>query len=247
MTHLSDSQSHVFMMKKFAVENVSFNMIPIEGGSFYMGAFSDDKNAYIEEKPRHQVTLSSYYLGQTLVTQELWQLIMGYNPSYLKGPNRPVESVDLADCKKFIKKLGSMLHVKFRLPTEAEWEYAARGGQLSKKYLYAGSDDLDKVAWFYNNSDSVTHEVATKEPNELGLYDMMGNVNEWCSDWYATSYYSISPSFNPQGPFLGKYKVIRGGSFVERMKNCRISFRSYLWPTGMASTIGLRLAMNMEE
>jgi formylglycine-generating enzyme required for sulfatase activity len=247
MEQSSNSQSRALFIKKFAIENISFKMIPIAGGSFVMGASANDTSASIEEKPKHHVTVSDFYLGQTLVTQELWQLIMGSNPSYLKGSKRPVESVNLADCKKFIKKLSSLLHVKFRLPTEAEWEYAARGGQLSNSYLYAGSDDINKVAWYYKNSDAITHEVAMKEPNELGLYDMMGNVNEWCSDWFATSYYSVSPKFDPQGPALGKFKVIRGGSFVDRLDIFRFSFRSYLWPTGMTSTQGLRLAMDMDE
>ena len=228
----------------FTAEGVSFTMIPVRGGTFLMGAPQDEEGSYSEEKPQHEVALSDFRIGQTLVTQALWQCVMGTNPSYWRGPKMPVESVRWMDCQKFAKRLSEMLHADFRLPTEAEWEYAARGGQISRGYRYAGSNNPDRVAWYFENSRSHIHEVATKQPNELGLFDMSGNVGEWCQDYHEAAYYSISPSVNPKGPENGSFHIVRGGCFIDKERFCRNASRSFLWPTGMSSRIGLRLAMS---
>ena len=190
----------------FNVNGVSFTMIAVEGGTFKMGAQSSDSggdnydsDAYSNESPVHDVTLSSYYIGETEVTQELWEAVMGSNPSYYSGyPQRPVEYVSLNDCQEFITKLNQLTGKNFRLPTEAEWEYAARGGNKSKGYKYSGSNTIDNVAWYTSNSGSETHDVKTKQANELGIYDMSGNVYEWCQDWYDS--YSSGSQTDPTGP-----------------------------------------------
>lgn len=184
----------------FTVNGVSFKMITVEGGTFTMGASDDDEEAYYNEKPAHEVTLSSYSIGETEVTQALWLAVMGSNPSRFTGDlTRPVECVSWNDCQAFIIKLNQLTGKTFRLPTEAEWEIAARGGNESMGYKYAGGNDINEVAWYRGNSSSKTHPVATKAPNELGLYDMSGNVFEWCSDWY-DSYTDADGQTNPQGP-----------------------------------------------
>ena len=191
------------------LQNLINNMVFVEGGTFKMGAKG---KVPLNEKPAHQVTLTSFSIGRYEVTQEEWQAVIGSNPSYFKGAKRPVESVSWNDCQEFIRKLNAMTGKHFRLPTEAEWEYAARGGNRSRGYKYAGSNDLNSVAWYEDNSGNQTHEVGSKQPNELGLYDMSGNVTEWCQDWYDSKYYSSSPQSNPQGPSSGTYyRVIRGG------------------------------------
>ncbi|MBR5634374.1 MAG: formylglycine-generating enzyme family protein [Prevotella sp.] len=218
-------------------------MIAVDGGTFTMGATSEQGNdAYDNEKPAHKVTVSSFAIGQTEVTQELWQAVMGSNPSYFKGAKRPVEDVSWNDCQTFIAKLNQLTGKKFRLPTEAEWEYAARGGKNSKGYKYAGSNTIGEVAWYDGNSGE-THEVAKKKPNELGLYDMSGNVWEWCQDWYGSSYYSNSPQTNPTGPSSGSNRVDRGGSWDDSAGNCRVSYRYADYPDDGDDYIGLRLAL----
>ena len=240
-------------MKTFTVNGVSFKMVAVEGGTFTMGATVEQgSDAYDEEKPAHQVTLSSYSIGQTEVTQALWVAVMGSNPSYFTGDlQRPVETVSWDDCQTFITKLNQLTGQNFRLPTEAEWEYAARGGSKSKGYKYAGSNTIGDVAWYYDNSYALgssnpnygTHAVATKSPNELGLYDMSGNVWEWCQDWYSSSYYNSSPSTNPTGPASGSYRVCRGGAWGHGTGNCRVSSRGYGEPSHTSSNLGFRLAL----
>ena len=232
-----------FETKTYTVSGVSFTMIAVDGGTFTMGATSEQGSDYDDdERPTHQVTLSSFAIGQTEVTQELWQAVMGSNPSNFKGAKRPVESVSWNDCQTFITKLNQLTGKKFRLPTEAEWEYAARGGKNSKGYKYAGSNAIDDVAWYDGNSGE-THEVAKKKPNELGLYDMSGNVWEWCQDWYGSSYYSNSPQTNPTGPSSGSDRVLRGGSWFSSAGRCRVSYRSSSYPDNRFSYDGLRLAL----
>lgn len=210
--------------KNFNIDGVEFKMVFIEGGTFTMGATSEQgDDTYENEYPAHRVTLSDYYIGETEVTQALWQAVMGSNPSYFKGDNLPVERVSYEDVKKFIIKLNEKTGKTFRLPTEAEWEYAARGGKKSKRYKYAGSNNIDDVAWHVDNSDGKTHPVKTKQPNELGIYDMSGNVYEWCSDWYGG--YSSNSQTNPQGPSSGSYRVLRGGFWFDLASYCRTSFR----------------------
>lgn len=204
----------------------SFTMIYVEGGSFMMGCTSEQSDCESDERPEHWVKLDSYYIGETEVTQELWTAVMGSNLSFFKGDQRPVEHVSWSDCHDFIKKLNSLTGKKFRLPTEAEWEYAARGGKKSKAYKYSGSNTLDNVAWYTNNSGKKTQNVGTKLPNELGIYDMSGNVNEWCQDRKGWDYYSISPQANPTGPSSGLHRVYRGGSWSDNDQNCRVATRN---------------------
>jgi formylglycine-generating enzyme required for sulfatase activity len=193
-----------------------------------MGATSEQgSDADGNEKPAHQVTLSTYSIGETEVTQALWQAVMGSNPSDFEGDNLPVEKVSWDDCQTFISKLNNATGKRFRLPTEAEWEYAARGGNKSRGYKYSGSNDLGSVAWYTNNSGSKTHDVKTKQPNELNIYDMTGSVQEWCQDWFGERYYGKSPSSNPQGPSSGPYRVSRGGNWYhdEHAREGRVSSR----------------------
>ena len=222
--------------KTFTVKGVSFVMKSVAGGTFQMGY-----NLAYDECPVHSVTLSSYYIGQTEVTQALWQAVMGKNPSYFTGNDLPVETVTWDDCQAFIAKLSQLTGQKFRLPTEAEWEYAARGGKNSKGYEYSGSNKLGDVAW-YNSKK--THPVATKQPNELGIYDMTGNVDEWCQDWYDNSYYRNSPSKDPSGPTSGTHRVYRGSNWYSTAKRCRVSSRDRHDPSGGNYFMGFRLALS---
>ena len=224
------------------IDNLVANMVHVEGGTFIMGATSEqDSDAYDDEAPAHQVMLSSFSIGRYEVTQEEWQAVMGSNPSYFEGEKRPVEQVSWDDCQEFIRKLNVMTGKAFRLPTEAEWEFAARGGNGSRGYKYAGSNDIDSVAWYSENSGSKTHPVGKKNPNELGLYDMSGNVWEWCSDWYGN--YSSSSFTNPIGASLGPNRVYRGGSWYSYARNCRVSERSDFKPDFQYCYLGLRLVM----
>lgn len=237
-TTVADGQSR----KTFTVGNVSFTMIRVDGGTFQMGATSEQgSDAWDDEKPAHQVTLSPYYIGETEVTQELWQAVMGSNPSNFKGMQLPVEKVSWNDCQEFVRKLNQQTGQNFRLPTEAEWEYAARGGNKSRSYKYSGSNSLGDVAWYDTNSGSKTHEVKTKLANELGLYDMSGNVWEWVQDWKGD--YSSSAQTNPKGPSSGSNRVSRGGSWGNIAGYCRVSIRDYDSPGNRHSFLGLRLAL----
>ena len=231
--------------KTIVVNGVEFKMIKVEGGTFRMGATSE-QGRYVayDEKPVHYVTLSDYHIGETEVTQELWQAVMGSNPSYFKGDNqRPVENVSWDDCQEFIKKLNRLTGKKFRLPTEAEWEYAARGGKYSNDYVYkySVSNNADEVAWYHDNSGYETNPVKTKKANKLGLYDMIGNVCEWCNDWYG--YYQSNSQTNPTGPSEGEYRVLRGGSWCYRDRFVRVSDRGGFTPDDRGNDVGLRLAL----
>lgn len=225
----------------FTVKGVSFTMKPVSGGTFEMGSLSGS----LDEQPVHSVTLSTYYIGETEVTQELWQAVMGGNPSRFIGSQCPVEQVSWNDCQEFIEQLNALTGKKFRLPTEAEWEYAARGGNKSKGYIYSGSNDVDAVAWYSDNSESSTHEVKGKLPNELGLYDMSGNVWEWCSDWYGS--YSEALVTNPQGPSSGSNRVFRGGGWRHAAVYCRCASRNAYMSTSTYYYLGLRLAISATE
>ena len=228
-------------IETFTVNGVEFKMVRVSGGTFQMGATSEQgSDADSDEEPVHSVTLSDYYIGQTQVTQELWQVVMGNNPSEFRGDNqRPVENVSWIDCQKFIEKLNRLTGKDFRLPTEAEWEYAARGGNKSRGYKYSGSDNLDTVAWYYYNSGSKTHPVAQKQANELGLYDMSGNVWEWCYDRYGN--YSSNSQTNPTGASEGCNRVLRGGSWDFHARCVRVSFRNFYTPGYRDNSDGLRL------
>lgn len=240
------TSSYTPVVKTYEANGVSFQMVEVRGGTFTMGATSEQaSDAFDDEKPAHSVTLSSYYIGKTEVTQELWQAVMGSNPSKFKGDRKPVECVSWEACQTFISKLNSLTGKNFRLPTEAEWEFAARGGIKSKGYKYSGSNTIDDVAWYWDNSGKTTHEVGTKSPNELGLYDMSGNVDEWCNDWSGNKYYSSSPSNNPTGPSSGTYRVYRSGSWGNYARICRSSNRgSNLTPDLLGDFLGLRLCLS---
>ena len=239
-------------VKKFHIGGVSFDMIWVEGGTFCMGAtLEQGDDAYGDEEPVHSVTLSGYYIGKTEVTQALWESVMCSNPSTIQDNDLPVENVSWDDCQEFIRKLNSLTGQNFRLPTEAEWEFACRGGNNSRGYKYSGGNDIDNVAWNTDNSGRKTwlrgisgrrvHHVATKLPNELGIYDMSGNVFEWCSDWYGD--YSIHAQTNPKGSDDGVYRVLRGGSWGINARSCRSSYRSGGSPSFRSSYLGLRLAL----
>lgn len=226
----------------FSVGKVTFWMVKVKGGTFMMGATAEQgSDADGDEKPAHQVTLSDYYIGETVVTQELWKAVMGNNPSNWKGYKLPVERVSWEDAQEFIKKLNRETGRTFRLPTEAEWEYAARGGKKSKGYKYSGSNSLDEVAWYDGNSGDKTHPVKGKKANVLGLYDMSGNVWEWCQDWFGE--YSGKAEANPQGASSGAVRVCRGGSWFNIARDCRVSLRGGITPTTRYDTLGFRLVV----
>ena len=224
-------------------DGICIEMVKVEAGTFMMGATSEMKNPYDDEKPVHQVTLTNdYYMGKYEVTQALWQVVMGKNPSYFKGDNLPVNYVRWKDCQRFISKLNSMTGRKFRLPTEAEWEYAARGGKKSRGYQYSGSSNISDVAWYDGNSGDKTHPVGTKQANELGIYDMTGNVLEWCQDWYG-SYYSSSQT-NPTGATSGSRHVNRGGSWAKNVRRSSPSCRYGAIYVDRDLDLGFRLALS---
>ena len=232
----------------FTVNGVSFEMVYVEGGSFDMGATTEQgSDAYDSEYPVHSVTLSDYYIGRCEVTQELWLAVMGSWPgtapsnSYGVGANYPAYYISWNDCQEFVAELNRLTGRTFRLPTEAEWEYAARGGNKSRHYKYSGSGNIGYVAWYYKNSGNKTHAVGTKTANELGIYDMSGNVYEWCSDWYGS--YSAGAQTNPQGPSSGTYRVLRGGSWNYNASYCRVSNRNYNDPDFSFNGLGLRLVL----
>lgn len=226
----------------FTVNGASFEMIAVEGGTFTMGATSEQVgDAIADEEPAHKVTLSSYLIGKTEVTEELWKAVMDPN-SFLRT-NLPVEGTSWNECQEFITKLNELTGKNFRLPTEAEWEFAARGGNKSQGYKYSGgSNFLYELAWYSSNSSSQTHPVATKAPNELGIYDMSGNVDEWCSDWYRR--YSSESQTNPTGPTSGSERVWRGGSCNSDMDFCRVSSRRSGAPRYHFQGLGLRLCLS---
>ena len=230
------------MVETFTVDGVTFTMVTVEGGTFTMGATAEQLDeAESSEMPAHEVRLSSYAIGQTEVTQALWKAVMRKNPSAVKANEAPVENVTWENCQEFITKLNQLTGRNFRLPSEAEWEYAARGGIWSQGYKYAGSNAVGMVALF-NNANG-TYYVAKFTPNELGLYDMSGNVDEWCQDYFDMTYYSESPAINPTGPVVGTDRVYRGGSCHRASQYCRVSSRCGDMPTSASSDRGLRLAL----
>ena len=239
------------VITSYTVNGVTFYLVEVEGGTFQMGATPEQgENANDNEKPVHQVTLSGFSIGQTEVTQELWQAVMGTNPSkFNDNVNKPVETISWEDCQTFIATLNNLTGQNFRLPTEAEWEFAARGGMKSQGYKYSGSDDLNEIAWYNYNAYAVgssspdygTHAVSTKAANELGLYDMTGNVWEWCQDWSGD--YSAADQINPTGPETGTNRVIRGGGWTNYPKLLRVAARSSYKPGFIGNFIGFRLAL----
>ena len=230
--------------RHYRINGVRFTMKYVEGGTFMMGASDNDSIADSDEKPAHKVTVGDFYIGETEVTQELWKAVMGKNPAKIKGENWPIENVSYKKCLEFVEKLSEMTGRHFRLPTEAEWEYAARGGKYSKGYLYAGANDVEKVAWLHNDTLWARHmPVASKQPNELGIYDMSGSVWEWCDTPY-------EPYSGDKGTFFtrlirSRFKVVRGSGFRGYAKYARVSNRycNAVWRND--HTIGLRIAMQL--
>jgi len=245
-----------------AVNGVKLEMVYVKGGTFRMGATEEQlSDADDVEKPAHQVTLSDYYIGKFVVTQGLWKAVMGSNPStFQKGDNYPVESITWDGIQTFLTKLSQQTGKKYALPTEAQWEYAARGGNGGDQFVYAwcgggavafsgtlareatkysGSNNIDEVAWYDGNSGETTHPVGMKKPNALGIYDMSGNVLEWCSDWYGS--YSSRAQTNPAGPSSGSYRIVRGSGFGNNAINCRVSSRGRISPKGRYVDVGFRV------
>ena len=233
---------------EFEVGSCRFKMIRVEHGTFMMGATPEQKNPENNEKPVHKVTLTKdYYIGETPVTQKLWEAVMGNNPSRFRSSDRPVDNVSWKDCQTFITKLNRSLSEKlekkrFALPTEAQWEFAARGGNKSKHTQYSGSNNIKEVAWYDGNSGGKTHSVKTKQANELGIYDMTGNVLEWCQDWYGR--YSKETQTNPTGAGSGSNHVCRGGSWSYYACNCRLSYRLFYSPGYCDYLLGFRLVLS---
>ena len=222
---------------------ITIDMVKVEAETFTMGATPEMNDLWDDAKPAHQVTLTNdYYIGKYEVTQALWQAVMGNNPSKFKGDNLPVEQVSWNDCQEFISKLNNMTGKKFRLPTEAEWEYAARGGKKGRGYQYSGSNNLSDVAWYTDNSSHKTHAVGSKQANELGIYDMSGNVLEWCQDWKGS--YSSSSQVNPTGANSGSDRVFRGGCWSGVAESCRSSFRNDCAPDDRDYRLGVRLVLS---
>lgn len=227
----------------------SFQMVNVDGGTFLIGAQKDDssqkeydKDAYPIESPVHSVTLADYSIGIFEVTQAQWMAAMGYNPSIHQGDNLPVENVSWSQIQEFINLLNQKSGLNYRLPTEAEWEYAAKGGIKSQNNKFSGYSVLAACGWYYSNSESSTHEVGKKYPNELGIYDMSGNVREWCNDWFG--YYTTDKANNPQGPNNGNMKINRGGSWSTPAINCRNSYRHTDFPNETSHDLGFRLALS---
>ncbi len=212
---------------------------------------SDDPESPDREKPAHQVELSDFFIGRYPVTQEVWQAVMNSNSSRFKGEKRPVEKVSWKDTQDFFSQLNKLTGKDFRLPTEAEWEYAARGGQYSQGYKYAGSDRLKQVGWYRGNSNDQTQEVGQLLANELGLHDMSGNVWEWCQDWFDDKYYAECKKTgivnNPQGPATGTTRVVRGGSYFRDPLYCRSVYRYRNLPVGRIDNMGFRLVLPFQS
>jgi len=256
------SSQTVSVSQSGTAPSITIDMVLVSGGSFTMGCTSEqgsDCDSNERERPSHSVTLSTFYIGKYEVTEGQWKAVMGDNPSYYpKGDNYPVENVRWNDivgtsgattvingityyANGFIYKLNQMTGKQYRLPTEAEWEYAARG-RRSNGNKYSGSNTVGDVAWYSSNSGSSKHPVGTKAANELGIYDMSGNVYEWCSDWFSSSYYNSSPQNNPLGPSTGSLRVGRGGSWYSSASSVRVSFRNYWVPGDRYDLLGFRLA-----
>jgi formylglycine-generating enzyme required for sulfatase activity len=230
-----------FLFKVSTGLNEIEGMVYVQGSTFTMGCTSEQgSDCWDDEKPVHQVTLDGFYIGKYEVTQAEWEKVMGTNPSYFKGKNLPVEQVSWNDIQEFLRRLNAQTGGNYRLPTEAEWEYAAKGGNQSQEYKYSGSNNVGEVAWYTSNSSGSTHPVGQKRSNELGIYDMNGNVWEWCSDWYGG--YSSNSQVNPKGPSSGSYRVIRGGSWNSGEWGVRVSSRLTDSVGYRSNKLGCRLA-----
>lgn len=230
----------------------SFDMVFIEGGEFLMGAEDNDPDAFPREQPVHRVQLEGFFMGKFPVTQAVWEAVMGNNPSTFISPRRPVDTVSWNDIvHEFLPRLNELTGKTYRLPTEAEWEYAARGGQAGEGCRYAGSDKLDEVGWYEDNVNEETREVGLQYPNELGLFDMSGNVWEWCADWYDSDYYKACVEsgivVNPLGPGGGVHRVVRGGGYFYDPLDCRPAHRSFDSPDYRFDYFGLRFVLPFQS
>lgn len=231
----------VYGQNKTNTDLLTIELVTVDGGSFQMGA--DDGTPV--EKPIHTVNISSFSIAKYEVTQAQWLAVMGNNTSFHATCSKcPVENITLNDIQDYIDRLNKLTSMHYRLPTEAEWEFAATGGNMSKHYRYSGSDVCDSVGWTRLNSKDTTHPIGTKKPNELGIYDMSGNVQEWTKDWYDGEYYKNSPEDDPRGPVNGKAYVVRGGSCLLNAFFCRITSRSGSFPDIANRDLGFRLAMD---
>ena len=231
---------------RIQVGEVAFDMQKVEGGLFIMGGTHEQHNEVIStDLPTHTVSLHTYYIGTTEVTQDLWQAIMPewYISDEWNIPNQPITDITWYDCQEFIRRLNNITGLPFRLPTEAEWEFAARGGNISRGYRFAGGNKIEDVSWGLSNAGFRKHNVGERKPNELGLYDMTGNVSEWCSDWYGM--YHLGKDPNPQGAKEGELKVVRGGSFDNCKDNSYLSRREYYNPNEAMNYCGFRLALTL--
>lgn len=219
------------------------DMVRVEGGTFTMGATPEQgEEAFEDEMPAHKVTLSTFSIGRYPITQDQWEAVMGNNPSHFIGEKLPVESVSWFDCQEFAKKLSEMTGRHFRLPTEAEWEYAARGGKKGKRYKFSGGHILEQIGWYNENSGNTSHEVGKKSPNELGLYDMSGNIWEWVQDWKGD--FTEDDQVNPTGPETGIERVCRGGGWNREIDRARVSYRGDDQPTLRYCSLGLRIVLD---
>ena len=231
---------------RIQVGELAFDMQKIEGGLFIMGGTPEQHNEVIStDLPTHTVSMHTYYIGTTEVTQCLWLAIMSewYISDEWNIPNQPITDITWYDCQEFIRRLNNITGLPFRLPTEAEWEFAARGGNISRGYRFAGGNKIEDVSWGLSNAGFRKHNVGERKPNELGLYDMTGNVSEWCSDWYGMYYLGTEP--NPQGVKEGELKVVRGGSFDNCKDNSYLSRREYYNPNEAMNYCGFRLALTL--
>jgi formylglycine-generating enzyme required for sulfatase activity len=248
--------------RNFSIDEISFEMVFVDGGTFTMGCTSYSKDCFHNEKPAHTVILSDFYIGKWQVTQQLWTKVMGTtvqqqrnlgNPEWElsgEGDLLPMYYINYKECEEFCEKLNHLLSkrlpegYKFALPTEAQWEYAARGGKKSKNFTYSGGNDIGKVAWYEGNTKEQVREVATKKKNELGIYDMSGNIWEWCKDWFG--YYSAGIKSNPTGPKSGYYRILRGGSWRGSAQGGSVSYRFANKPDERTRSYGLRLVLVKE-
>ena len=246
-SHFNSLRAQDSVVRVQVADGVEMEMVWVEGGSFTMGSNATPKGVkltYALARPEHRVTVDGYFIGRYEVTQGLWQAVMGENPSKFKGSvNLPVESVSWTEAQEFAMRLSQMTGRRFRLPSEAEWEYAARGGSKSQRNPYAGCNrnQLDNHGWYCVNSDGATHAVGQLQPNELGLYDMSGNVAEWCQDWVEA--YTAEEQTNPRGPRQGENRVLRGGHYNSTSAACTVYDRGWYLPSGKYELYGLRIVM----
>ncbi len=227
------------VVSKGFLDSIQMNMVWVTGGTFIMG----DNMGELDEKPAREVVINGFAMSKYPVTQRQWEVIMGFNNSDYKACTEcPIDNVSWKDAQEFIRRLNLMSGKHYTLPTEAEWEFAAKGGGGNKSYIFSGSDNIEVVAWHAGNSERRPHVVGEKAPNQLGLYDMTGNMWEWCQDKYGRFYYEENIKYSPEGPKDGVGRVRRGGSWFTSAKNCRNSSRSHVNEDYKDNSVTIRLA-----